>query len=135
MTRETELPLKDSSFWGIAPTSDTNYDESIKQIGCNYLPMSQQAICSAPLLFWWRETAMETKFNFDGKYLYMPVAFREDFNNFAPISQTQAWSLFFTGSRDDLYLGQNAEAGRFWTNLTVGAAIASALAALVFNLY
>ncbi len=78
---------------------------------------------------------METKFNFDGKYLYMPVAFREDFNNFAPISQTQAWSLFFTGSRDDLYLGQNAEAGRFWTNLTVGAAIASALAALVFNLY
>ena len=76
---------------------------------------------------------MKTQFNFDGEYLYMPIAFRPEFNQFAPISATQAWSLFFTASREDTALGNNLEEGRFWNSLLLSGVITSILGVLVFQ--
>ncbi len=78
---------------------------------------------------------METKFNFDGASLFTPIAFREDFNQFANLSATQAWSLFFTASRDDSALGFGRAAGRFWTGLLVATAIESILGVVVFQAF
>ena len=39
------------------------------------------------------------------KDLFAPVIFRSDFNSFTPISGNQAWSLFFTGGKEDKGLG------------------------------
>jgi len=74
-----------------------------------------------------------TQFNFDGEYLYMPIVFRPDFNQFAPISATQAWSLFFTASRQDTALGLNPEEGLFWTNLLAAGSIAAILGVVIFQ--
>ncbi len=76
---------------------------------------------------------MKTKFNFDGQYLYMPVVFRPDFNSFAPISATQAWSMFFTASREDLALGSNLESGLFWTGVTLATIATGVLGVFVFQ--
>lgn len=78
---------------------------------------------------------METKFNFDGLSLFTPIAFREDFNQFAKLSATQAWSLFFTASRDDSALGLSRAAGRFWTGLLVATAIESILGVIIFQVF
>lgn len=76
---------------------------------------------------------METKFDFSGKNLFTPIAFREDFNQFAKLSENQAWSLFFTASREDNALGFNRSVGRFWTGLVVAAAIESILGIIIFH--
>jgi hypothetical protein len=76
---------------------------------------------------------MKTKFNFDGNNLYMPIAFRPEFNQFAPISSTQAWSLFFTGSHEDTALGNNLEEGRFWNNMLAAGIVTSILGILIFQ--
>ncbi len=75
---------------------------------------------------------METKFEFDGKDLFTPIAFREDFNQFARLSENQAWSLFFTGSREDNALGFNKNVGRFWTGFLVAAVVESIIAIVLF---
>jgi hypothetical protein len=44
---------------------------------------------------------MKTDFDYRNTELFGPVVFRPDFNNFKPINVNQAWSLFFTASRED----------------------------------
>lgn len=76
---------------------------------------------------------METKFDFNGQNLFTPIIFREDFNQFAKLSETQAWSLFFTGSREDNALGFSRAAGRFWTSLAIATVLESILGVIVFH--
>jgi hypothetical protein len=76
---------------------------------------------------------MKTTFNFDGKDLFTPIAFRSDFNKFAPLSATQAWSLFFTASREDTSLGFDPKAGQFWNNLLLAVVATGVLGVLVFQ--
>jgi len=76
---------------------------------------------------------METKFDFSGKNLFTPIAFREDFNQFARLSETQAWSLFFTASREDNALGFSRTAGRFWTSLVVATVVEAILGVVIFH--
>lgn len=76
---------------------------------------------------------MNTIFNYEGRNLFVPTVFREDFNKFAPISATQAWSLFFTASREDTALGFNPEAGRFWTNVLLAVVASGILGVLIFQ--
>ena len=60
---------------------------------------------------------MRTDLNFRNDNLMGSVVFRPQFNNFEPINATQAWSLFFTGSREDKTFGFQPTAGRFFNNL------------------
>ncbi|WP_026103445.1 hypothetical protein [Pseudanabaena sp. PCC 6802] len=76
---------------------------------------------------------MKTMFNFEGKNLYTPIAFRSDFNQFAPLSATQAWSMFFTASREDTALGFDARAGQFWNNLLLAVVASGILGVLIFQ--
>ena len=76
---------------------------------------------------------METIFDFSGENLFTPIAFREDFNQFARLSETQAWSLFFTASREDNALGFKRAVGRFWTGLVVAVVIESILGIIIFH--
>ncbi|MBD2186858.1 hypothetical protein [Pseudanabaena mucicola] len=78
---------------------------------------------------------METKFEFSGKNLFTPIAFREDFNNFAKISETQAWSMFFTASREDNALGFSRSAGRFWTGLVIATVVEAILGVTIFQIF
>ncbi|MEE3717661.1 hypothetical protein V2H45_13050 [Tumidithrix elongata RA019] len=76
---------------------------------------------------------MKTTFNYDGRNLFTPTVFLDDFNKFAPISATQAWSLFFTASREDTALGTNPEAGKFWSYTLIASAVTGILATLIFH--
>ncbi|ELS30247.1 MULTISPECIES: hypothetical protein [Pseudanabaena] len=78
---------------------------------------------------------METKFDFSGENLFKPIAFREDFNQFARLSETQAWSLFFTASREDSALGFSRAAGRFWTGLLVATVVEAILGVTIFQVF
>lgn len=78
---------------------------------------------------------METKFEFSGKNLFTPIAFREDFNNFAKISETQAWSMFFTASREDNALGFSRSAGRFWTGMVIATVVEAILGVTIFQIF
>lgn len=65
---------------------------------------------------------MKTDLDFQTPQLFGPAVFRPQFNNFKEISATQAWSLFFTGSR---------EMNRLGTRRTIGWALSSGLMAIV----
>lgn len=78
---------------------------------------------------------METKFDFNSQNLFKPIAFREDFNQFARLSQTQAWSMFFTASREDNALGFKKAVGRFWTGLLIAAIVESILGVTIFQIF
>lgn len=62
---------------------------------------------------------MNTDSNSTNKDLLEPVVFRASFNNFERINQIQAWSLFFTGGRNDLVFGQNILLGQLFTSLLI----------------
>jgi hypothetical protein len=76
---------------------------------------------------------MKTTFNYEGRNLFTPTVFLDDFNQFAPISATQAWSLFFTASREDMALGNNPESGNFWNSILIATVAAGVLATLTFH--
>ncbi|AFY74603.1 hypothetical protein Syn7502_02644 [Synechococcus sp. PCC 7502] len=76
---------------------------------------------------------MKTTFNYSGSNLFTPTAFLPEFNNFATISATQAWSLFFTASREDTALGSDFGAGQFWTNLLIATVVSSILSIVIFQ--
>lgn len=76
---------------------------------------------------------MQTTFNYEGHNLFTPTVFREDFNQFASISATQAWSLFFTASKEDTALGYKAELGRFWNSVLFTIVIAGILGIGIFQ--
>ncbi|MFB2875583.1 hypothetical protein [Floridanema aerugineum] len=66
-------------------------------------------------------------------YSYASAIFNADFNNFANITGNQAWSLFFTNGQDDAALGDNPEAGKFFTNITIAVVAASILGSCIFT--
>jgi hypothetical protein len=76
---------------------------------------------------------MQTDFDLRNKDLFGPVAFRPDFNNFEKVSATQAWSLLFTGSREDKVFGFNPEIGRFFNTGLVAIVVTGALWTLIFR--
>jgi hypothetical protein len=76
---------------------------------------------------------MQTTFNYEGRNLFTPTVFREDFNQFAPLSATQAWSLFFTASKDDAALGSNPAAGQFWNSILFAVVAAGILGVFIFQ--
>jgi len=80
-----------------------------------------------------KDKTMKTKSDFSSKNLSTPVAFRADFNHFARLNQTQAWSMFFTASHEDNALGLNKAVGRFWTGLVIAAIVEAILSITVFQ--
>lgn len=76
---------------------------------------------------------MKTDFDFPKRDLIGPVVFRSDFNNFETININQAWSLFFTAGQDDQALGQEAELGKFFTNLLIAVGVTGTLWATFFS--
>jgi hypothetical protein len=76
---------------------------------------------------------MQTIFNYEGRNLFTPTVFREDFNQFAPLSATQAWALFFTASKEDTALGSNPITGQFWNSILVAVVTTGILGVLVFQ--
>lgn len=54
----------------------------------------------------------------------MAPIFTLEFNQFATINATKAWSLFFSLSRNDKQLGENPMTGRYLTVGLLGAVIA-----------
>jgi hypothetical protein len=76
---------------------------------------------------------MNTKSKADVSNSPIPMAFRTEFNHFENISATQAWSLFFTASHEDTYLGKSLGVGRFWNILLTSIIVASILNILIFK--
>lgn len=58
---------------------------------------------------------MRTNVGLTNPSLLNPVVFRSSFNHFEKINATQAWSLFFTGGKEDKALGLSSTIGRFST--------------------
>jgi hypothetical protein len=56
-------------------------------------------------------------FDYRDSSLFGSVVFRPTFNTFELINPTQAWSLLFTGGREDKTLGLNPKVGRRFTTL------------------
>ncbi|HEY9693918.1 MAG TPA: hypothetical protein V6D15_17080 [Oculatellaceae cyanobacterium] len=66
-------------------------------------------------------------------YSFASTVFNADFNNFAPITANQAWSLFFTFGQNDATLGDNPEVGRLFNNIMSAIVTASILGACIFT--
>jgi len=76
---------------------------------------------------------MRTDFEFRNPALLGPVVFRPGFNQFERITTTQAWSLFFTASREDNALGYNQEIGRFLNGLLLALVLFGVFWTLLFK--
>ncbi|MDF0554739.1 hypothetical protein [Kamptonema sp. UHCC 0994] len=76
---------------------------------------------------------MKTDFDYGDRDLFGPVVFRPDFNSFKAINANQAWSLFFTASREDKALGFNAETGRFFTYSLIATVVTGVVWASIFR--
>ncbi|MER3495274.1 MAG: hypothetical protein C4323_25840 [Mastigocladus sp. ERB_26_2] len=68
---------------------------------------------------------MRTNVGLTNPSLLNPVVFRSSFNHFEKINATQAWSLFFTGGKEDKALGLSSTIGRFFNLSLIAIAIAS----------
>jgi hypothetical protein len=76
---------------------------------------------------------IRTDFAVASSYRFAPATvFNPDFNNFAPITANQAWSLFFTAGRDSETLGSNPELGKLLNNVLLGVVSAFSLGAVTF---
>lgn len=65
--------------------------------------------------------------------VFMPTVFNNDFNNFAPITANQAWSLFFTAGRNDAALDAHPELGRLFNNILKAVTLSFVAGAFVFR--
>ncbi len=63
---------------------------------------------------------MITDLDFQSPELFGPVVFRPDFNSFKTVNASQAWSLFFTGGKEDKQLDSNPRIGLFLTSILLG---------------
>jgi hypothetical protein len=71
--------------------------------------------------------------HYDQNNSAVPTAFRTEFNNFQNIDPAQAWSLFFTGSKNDKAFSRNPEAGSLFTVATGAAVLALACWGVFFT--
>jgi hypothetical protein len=76
---------------------------------------------------------MRTDFDFRNPSLFGPVVFRPSFNQGEAITAAQAWSLFFTGSREDKLLNRNPEISNFFTASLVAIGVTGILWTLAFR--
>ncbi len=76
---------------------------------------------------------MTTNLDLNFSELFAPVVFRADFNSFENINATQAWSLFFTGGKEDKTLGFNPQAGLFYTIILLAIVASGIAGTLVFQ--
>lgn len=76
---------------------------------------------------------MKTDLEFRDRSLFGPTVFRSTFNSFEPLNATQAWSLFFTASREDKALGFNPEIGRFFNSTLIAIGVAGVLWSFLFK--
>ncbi|MBD6619755.1 hypothetical protein FNW02_29055 [Komarekiella sp. 'clone 1'] len=60
---------------------------------------------------------MNNDLDFKSPELFGSVVFRPDFNSFKTINASQAWSLFFTGGREDKKLDSNPRISLFFTSI------------------
>ena len=76
---------------------------------------------------------MKTKFNYSTQNLFTPVIFRPDFNDGATLNMTQAWSLFFTGGREENAFNKKSFSGWFFTNLLLAIVFSGIIGAINFT--
>ncbi|GAC1505876.1 MAG: hypothetical protein NVS2B14_18010 [Chamaesiphon sp.] len=76
---------------------------------------------------------MKTDLDIARRLVFAPTIFNPDFNNFAPITANQAWSLFFTAGRDDATLGDNPEIGRLFNNILLAVVSTFIVGAFIFH--
>jgi hypothetical protein len=60
---------------------------------------------------------MMNNLNFKSPELFGAVVFSPSFNSFKTINANQAWSLFFTGGREDTKLDSNPRISLFFTSI------------------
>lgn len=75
----------------------------------------------------------KTDFDFARSFVFAPTVFNADFNNFAPLTANQAWSLFFTAGRNDAALDANPELGQLFNNVLKAVVLAFVAGAFVFR--
>jgi hypothetical protein len=76
---------------------------------------------------------MSNDFDFKNSDLFGPVAFRPGFNAGEAITANQAWSLFFSASREDKLLLNSPEVAAFMTWAVVAIAATGIFGALAFK--
>ncbi len=77
---------------------------------------------------------MRTNVSLTNPSLLSPVVFGLSFNNFQKINATQAWSMLFTGGRENKALGLSSTVGRFFNLSLIAIAIAGILWTFLFRL-
>lgn len=75
----------------------------------------------------------KTDFDIARTFVFVPTVFNTDFNNFAPITANQAWSLFFTAGRNDAALDAHPELGRLFNNILKAVILSFVAGAFVFR--
>ncbi|AFY35435.1 hypothetical protein Cal7507_5090 [Calothrix sp. PCC 7507] len=78
---------------------------------------------------------MITDLDFRSPELFGPVVFRPDFNSFKTINASQAWSLFFTGGREDKQLDSNPRIGLFFTSILLALGISGFARTLILRTF
>ena len=76
---------------------------------------------------------MATKLDLNFPELFASVVFRTSFNSFENISATQAWSLFFSGGKENKTFGFNPQVGLFQTTILLSIAASGVAGTLVFQ--
>ncbi len=76
---------------------------------------------------------MTNNLDLNSPELFAPIVFRADFNSFKNINATQAWSLFFTGGKEDKTLGFNPQVGLFYTYILLAIVSSGVAGTLVFQ--
>ncbi len=74
---------------------------------------------------------MNNDLDFKSPELFGSVVFRPDFNSFKTINASQAWSLFFTGGREDKKLDSNPRIGLLFTSILLGLTVSGFASALI----
>lgn len=75
----------------------------------------------------------KTDFDITRSLVFAPTVFNSDFNEFAPITANQAWSLFFTAGRSDAALDAHPELGRLFNNVLKAIVLTFVAGAFVFR--
>ena len=76
---------------------------------------------------------MKNNLDFTITELFSPVVFRSDFNSFKIINVSQAWSLLFTGGREDKELGSSPQVGVFFTTALLALVASGVAGTLIFT--
>lgn len=76
---------------------------------------------------------MNNNLNLASSELSIPVVFRSAFNSFEVINPSQAWSLFFTGGKEDKNLGIGSRTGLLFTSALAVVVASGVAATLAFH--